>query len=279
MRRLWRNASDSLGVMSSPDLEVAAGEFAQSRRDPRTVLPLPDRDFDALAFIGRWYQIAQYQLEGAIFPNRSPTVASRAVRRLHAAGLIVVERWNRIGLNLLRLTAAGCSALLERGIDERSIFLPKKAVALKDLAHHLWIVDTGLMVTSVSPTMEVTPCWTLRRRLSALRPAAIPDVLALRASVDGEPEAALAIEVDLGGERLKNVLVPKLGVLRDTLTSWAAGQPAAIIVLTVGNRRLAALEAALLLQPHPVPIVVLPLPKQPNRPGLAALRQAMQSVL
>jgi hypothetical protein len=247
-------------------------------RDPRGAIPLPERDYAALAFIGAWYQVAQYQLEDAIFSGRSPTVTSRAVRRLHHAGCITIERWNRIGLNLLRLTSRGRSMLLERAVAETEIFVPEKAVALKDLAHHLWIVDTGLMLTAAAADLEVTPCWALRRRLAALRPAAIPDVLALGRSNAGT-DTALAVEVDLGGERLKNVFVPKLVLLRDTLTAWAGDQPAAIIVLTVGDRRRAALEAAIAARPHPVPIIVLPLPKQPGRPGLARLRMSLHSTL
>ena len=84
------------------------------------------------------------------------------------------------------------------------------------------------MLRRLPVRIDTTPCWGLRRRLAALRPAAIPDLLALRLGAEEATEAAIAIEVDLGGERLKNVFVPKLAVLRETLAGWASGQPAAV---------------------------------------------------
>jgi hypothetical protein len=248
-------------------------------RDPRAAVVLPERDYAALRYIGAWYEVAQYQLEDAIFPERSPTIASRCVRRLLEARFIVVERWNRVGLNLIRLTSRGRMALLERGCEDDSIFVPERAVALKDLAHHLWIVDAGLMLRALPVEMNVAPCWMLRRRLAATRPPAIPDLLALRSDASGTTDAVIAVEIDLGGERLKNVFVPKLGVLRDLVGSWAGQQAAAIIVLTVGPRRIAALNVAIEAQPHTVPIAVFALPSQTGRPGLAALRTMLRSVI
>jgi hypothetical protein len=254
------------------DPSTAASSAVAPLRDPRSATALPERDYDALRFIGAWYQVAQYQLEDALFADRSPTIVSRCVRRLAAAGYVAVERWNRVGVNLLRTTARGRSALLERGVDDGAVFVPEKAVALKDLAHQLWVVDTGLALRGLHARLDVTPCWGLRRKLAALKPATIPDLLALRYSACGETDAALAVEVDLGGERLKNVFVPKLALLRDTLHGWAGERPAAIIVLTVGPRRIAALNAALSETPHHVPIFVFPLPHAAGRAALAELR-------
>lgn len=248
-------------------------------RDPRAPVVLPDRDYDALGFIGAWYQVAQYQLEAAIFPGRSPTIASRCVRRLVRARYIEVERWNRVGLNLMRLTSRGRMALLDRGVEDDRIFVPERAVAVKDLAHHLWIVDAGQVLCALPIEIDAAPCWTLRRRLAAMRPPAIPDLLALRGDERGITNAVIAVEVDLGSERLKKVFVPKLGVLRDLVGSWAGTQAAAIIVLTVGPRRIAALTAAIEAQPHTVPVAAFALPAQPGRPGLAALRAILTSVL
>lgn len=252
-----------------------ASAVAMPPRDPRSAVMLPTRDYDALRFIGAWYQVAQYQLEDAIFPERSPTIASRCVRRLMNARYIAVERWNRVGLNLIRLTSRGRAALLDRGVEDDSIFVPERAVAVKDLAHHLWIVDAGLMLRALPVPIDAVPCWTLRRRLAATRPPAIPDLLALRRAPNGATEGVIAIEVDLGGERLKNVFLPKLALLRDMLAAWASGQPAAILVLTVGPRRIAAMRTAIEAQLHQVPVVVFALPAQPGRPGLAALRASI----
>lgn len=259
--------------------DLAVPSLVLPPRDPRADTTLPERDYEALQFTAVWYQVAQYQLEDAIFPDRSPTIASRCVRRLRAAGYIAVERWNRVGLNLIRVTARGRSALVDRGVSDEAIFVPEKAVAVKDLAHHLWIVDAGLMLRGLQVRVDATPCWGLRRRLAALRPAAIPDLLALRLGVNDETEAVIAIEVDLGGERLKKVFVPKLAVLRDTLAGWASGQPAAVIVLTVGARRISALRAAIEAQVHHVPAFVFALPPQPGRPGLASLRATLSGVV
>jgi hypothetical protein len=257
------------------DSQVVPSSAGAPSRDPRSANALPERDYAALEFIAAWYEVAQYQLEDAVFSGLSPTIASRCVRRLRAAEFIAVERWNRVGLNLLRLTTRGRRVLEQRGVREDAIFVPEKAVAVKDLAHHLWIVDAGLMLQRLGARMEATPCWALRRRLAALRPAAIPDILAFRLGSDDETEAAIAIEVDLGGERLKNVFVPKLAVLRDTLAGWASGRPAAVIVLTVGARRIAAMQTAIEAQIHQVPVFVFALPSQPGRPGLASLRASL----
>jgi hypothetical protein len=260
-------------------LVIESRQAVPRHGDPRSSSPLPERDYAALEYIGRWYQVAQYQLEDAVFSQRSPTVASRCVRRMVAAGYIAVERWNRIGVNLIRLTSRGRSALVVRGVATSTLFVPEKPVALKDLAHHLWIVDAGLMLSRLDSALELTPCWALRRRLAALRPAAIPDVLAIRVGEDGAPEGVLAVEVDLGGERLKNVLVPKLGVLQETLAGWCSGQPTAIVVLTVGARRIAALTAAVQVLPQTIPVLVYSLPRQSARPGLAELRRTLGDAL
>lgn len=260
-------------------LAIASGQTVSPRSDPRSSSPLPERDYAALEYIGRWYQVAQYQLEDSVFPQRSATVASRSVRRMVAAGYIAVERWNRIGVNLIRLTSRGRNVLVDRRVAASALFVPEKPVALKDLAHHLWIVDVGLMLSRLDPALELTPCWALRRRLAALRPAAIPDVLAIRVADDGAPEGVLALEVDLGGERLKNVLVPKLRVLQETLAGWSNGQPAAIVVLTVGPRRSAALTAAVESLDQTIPIVVHSLPPQSGRPALTQLRKTLSEAL
>ena len=244
-------------------------------RDPRAETSLPARDYEALGFIARWYEVAQYQLEDAIFPGRSATIASRCVQRLRAAGYIAVERWNRVGLNLLRLTTRGRAALVARNVGEDVIFVPEKPVAVKDLAHHLWIVDAGLMLRRLPVRVDTTPCWALRRRLALVRPPAVPDLLALRLAANGATEGVIAIEVDLGGERLKKVFLPKLAVLRDMLAGWASGKPAAVLVLTVGPRRIAAMQTAIEAQLHQVPVFVFALPSQPGRPGLASLRASL----
>jgi hypothetical protein len=67
---------------------------------------LSARDLRALAWIGEGYEVAQYQLEAAVFGGLSPTVVSRFVRRAAAHRLVAVDRLYDIGMNRLRLTSA-----------------------------------------------------------------------------------------------------------------------------------------------------------------------------
>ena len=73
-------------------------------RDPRSEPSLLPRDAQALAFIGRGKEVAQYQLRAAIFPGRTEVVASRRVRRWMEQGLVVSDRLHGFGMSRLRLT-------------------------------------------------------------------------------------------------------------------------------------------------------------------------------
>jgi hypothetical protein len=64
------------------------------------------RDLEALAVVGRGYEVAQYQLHEAVFSSRSPNVVSRFVARAAKRGLLA-ERLGGIGMNRLRLTTRG----------------------------------------------------------------------------------------------------------------------------------------------------------------------------
>src|SRR5438128_267538 len=99
------------------------------------------RDLEGLAFIGRGYEVAQYQLHAAVFACRASTVVSRFVRRWAQRKMISVERLNRTGINRLRLTAAGRDFLVASGVRSADLFAPRRPTALKDLAHVLWIND------------------------------------------------------------------------------------------------------------------------------------------
>jgi hypothetical protein len=114
--------------------------------------------------------------------------------------------------------------------------------------------------------------------MAALHPPAIPDLLAFRTTAEGATAGVLAVEIDLGTEPLKNVFFPKLDLLREMLASQAAGQPAAVLVLTVGPRRILAMEAGIADRPHAVPIVVLPLPKATGRASVAELASLLRHV-
>jgi len=241
---------------------VAAAPASHVRRDPREELELPDRDYEALAYIMEGYQETQSNVDEAIFRCTSKTPASRAIKRLAAAGFIVVDRWNGVGVNFLRGTSRGRNALVARGVDSSRLFVPQRPVAAKDLRHHMWINDCRLALRQRG--IDASPCWMLRRKLAELRPLAIPDLLAFPPAATGGVAGLLAVEVDMGTEPLK-VFVPKLAVLRDMVVQWSGAQPAVVLVLTVGPRRILAMEKAVAEHADRVGVVVLPLPAASGR--------------
>jgi hypothetical protein len=198
---------------------------------------LSDRDLAALRFIGEGYEVAQYQLHAAVFPGRVPTVVSRFVTRAAARKLVALDRANRTGINRLRLTGPGKAVLVENGFaHEDELFVPKNAVALKDLAHTLWINDARVAVDQVEPVADlILPAWALQRRLQP-PPVAIPDLLAIWNPSGARAGLALACEIDLGGEGLQ-ILVPKLERLFELVERWAAPSVGLVIVLCRGRRR------------------------------------------
>jgi Replication-relaxation len=257
-------------------MSLPAASPLRARRDPRDELDKPDRDYAALQYIMEGYQETQPNVDEAIFPGSSKTPASRGVKRLAAAGYIQIERWNGVGVNLLRGTRRGRDALVARGVDPSRLFVPERPVAVKDLKHHMWINDCRLALRQRG-IADVTPCWTLRRKLAELRPPAIPDLLAFPTDAGGAVSGILAVEVDLGTESLK-VLIPKLTLLRDLLASWANVEPVVVLVLTVGPRRILAMEKAIADTSHEVGVVVLPLPKATGRAAVLELRALIAKV-
>jgi hypothetical protein len=244
----------------------ASGPVA--RRDPRQIQQLSPRDLAALLFIGRWL-CGQYQLAVTLFAGRSETAVSRCVQRLLQLGLIAVTRWNRIGLNMLRLRAAGARLLVERGLATKDqLFIRRAAVAPKDLAHHLWIVDTGLAFASLPVHFDLQPCWALRRRYAG-RKVPIADLLA----ENRNGSRVVAVEIDLATERTK-VLTAKLVKLAAHLRETSPKASPAIIVLTVGPHRIESLRAQ--TADLGVPIVIEALPKVVGRPSVPALAKILQ---
>ena len=224
-------------------------------RVPRT--RLRDRDNEALAFIGRGYEVAQYQLHEAVFASRAPNVVSRFVIRAFARGFIATERFGGIGMNRLRLTRRGREFLVERGNAQDELFAPAKAVALKDVAHTLAINDLRVALLGLkNPPTLISPAWFLQRRLSSS--PAIPDLLARWPAGAGSRGLLLACEIDLGCERLATVFLPKLERLRELLKDVAESDRAGIVVFTRGSRRVELLEVhagegAIPLMPFAIP--------------------------
>jgi hypothetical protein len=246
--------------------------------DPRRVKAPSSRDIKALTFIGEGFEVAQYQLHAVIFPNVSAVVVSHFVTRAARNGWIVVERWNGVGINRLRLAGGGRDVVLRSGCDERSLFVPKRAVAPKDVPHTLWINDVriGLLLNRRCAFDAVLPAWQLQRRLSPA-PAAIPDVLAVRNDSAATPALVIACEVDLGGERLAGTFLPKLKTLHSLVSEWKGGAQAQILVLTQGVRRGQAINN--FAQLNELAIVAVCLPPVAGPGGLVSVREILEKVL
>ncbi len=215
--------------------------------DPRETPVLPQRDLIALAFIGRGWEVAQYQLRDAVFQGLSEVVVSRRVRKWVALKLVYVVRWMGMGMNLLRLSPAGRDLVVGSGVAaEEDLFTPARSVALKDLRHLLFVNDVRTLALRGVPISadHIVPAWLLQRRLQP-PPAAIPDLLLTAKGRDGKRGQLLAFEIDLGAERLTATFLPKLKLLADVLLGWANGARVGIVVLTRGPKRLAALRAGI----------------------------------
>jgi hypothetical protein len=245
----------------------AGGEVVM---DPRHTPRASKRDLEAGAWIGKGYEVAQYQLHEAVFSGKSPVVVSRFTTRWQERGFILVERWNRIGMNRLRLTSKGRDfLLLNAAAAPEDLFVPARSVAAKDLAHRLWINDLRVVLAKLPAKPElVLPAWALERRFTPRLPA-IPDVLAVTRR--GDSRVALAVEVDLGGEPLKSVFVPKLSVLQGVLREMSRDGSSAVLVLTSSDRRRDAIAEATSNLDAGIPIAVETLPKECGRNGLQAL--------
>lgn len=238
--------------------------------DPRLTPRASKRDLEAGAWIGKGYEVAQYQLHEAVFCGKSPVVVSRFTKRWRERGFLFVERWNGIGMNRLRLTSKGRDfLLLHAAAAPEDLFVPARSVSPKDLAHRLWINDLRVVLGKLPVKPElVLPAWALERRFVPRLPA-IPDVLAVTRR--GESRSALAIEIDLGGEPLKSVFVPKLSVLQGVLRDMSKDGSAAVLVLTSSARRKDAIAEATADLDGSIPIAVETLPKECGRKGLQTL--------
>jgi hypothetical protein len=248
--------------------------------DPRVVKRLSARDIEALTFIGEGFEVAQYQLRAAIFPDVSEVVVSHFVQRALRNGWIAVERWNGVGINRLRLAPSGRAVLIGAGCDSDSVFVPRRAVASKDVKHTLWINDLRVVFQTCEPRFDaLLPAWQLQRRF-APAPAAIPDLLAVRKMNGNQRGLVCACEIDLGGERLKNVFLPKLAILSKLLEDWSDGSPNVILVLTSTPRRVAILrDAFAAAEFRAVRLVAGELPGDVGEAGLLALKRLLISDL
>lgn len=252
---------------------VRAGKFVAAY-DPRRLPRVTSRDLDALLFIGRGYEVAQYQVHEAIFTGLAEGIMSRWTQRMLKRGFIAVERWAKVGINRLRLTHAGRDTLVAHGMTVDDLFTPRMPTALKDVQHTLWINDLRVVMPRLKFAPDtVAPAWLLQRRFAGTR-GVVPDVLAIRSPRSGDLGFLLAVEIDLGGERLKAVFLPKLKALLQAALEWSGGAPAAVVVLTRGERRAAAIRLG--LEGEPAPVLVTLLPSVPGRAGLRELASRLE---
>jgi len=239
------------------------------------------RDLAALAFIGRGFEVMQYQLHEAVFPSRAPNVVSRFVGRATRRGLVIAERLHRVGMNRLRLTKVGVDLLVRSGAGRADdLFVPRRSVALKDLAHTVWINDIRVaLLLSARPPDVISPAWVLQRRLNPA-PGVVPDLLAIWKPSDGFSGFLLACEVDLGGESVQGTFSPKLAQLADEVDSWAQDSSAVVLILTNSLRRAKFIERALpTFDSEDREIVVRELPEVRGSLAVRAVHQLIQEVL
>lgn len=245
--------------------------------DYRRRRPLSSRDVRALAFIGHGVEVTQYQLHEAIFPARTANVVSRFVRRGAQRGLLIAERLHGIGMNRLRLTPSGLAyAVRAGGARADDLFAPRRSVALKDLAHTIWINDIRVaLLRSARPPDVISPAWLLQRRLVP-PPSAIPDLLAIWKPREGFEGFLIACEVDRGGESVRGIFAPKLAKLWDEVDSWAESSRAAVLVLTSSARRADLVERLLPCfanEEHVGLVRILP-----NASGFTAIRMLQELI-
>jgi len=200
--------------------------------------------------------LTRAQLKAWHFQTVSDTVVRRFVDRMVERGFLGQERINRNGVQVLWLTQAGADLLVDQaGVSRADLFPARAAVAAKDFAHTIAIGDVALAVALRGFRSDaMLPAWALQRA-QAGRADVFPDLLCLARPLDGDPGAALAVEVDLGGEPIGSVLVPKTEKLAAFLAPYC-GSTLAILLLTVGSRRRAAIDHALRKANISVPISV-----------------------
>lgn len=247
---------------------------ARPRRDPRDSVDLNEFDVAGLTFIGQYQTVLQGQLAEACYPGRSEAVVSRRVKRWRKYKLVGVERFMAMGCNMLFLTERGVAALEDGGhASSKVLFGRTKPIAVKDLAHHLTIVDLAILAHRSVPfaASVIRPAWRLQRDIYP-PPPAIPDLLLATRHPRGAGQVLLAYEVDTSSEPLK-VFVPKLQILAGLLPDWADGGTARVCILTRGSGRAAALGRA--VADLGVEMAVVLLPRATGRASLVGLAEVL----
>lgn len=204
------------------------------------------RDIEAYILVGRFRMLTRQQLKGWLFADVTEAMVTRFFDRSTARGYLGVERLHGNGIQVCWLTKRGRDFLVDSGHAAIADLFPASGpVPSKDFAHTVEIVNAALSMRRRSPAPdELLPAWTVQR-LFAAKLTVWPDLLCLWKPRDNDPGSALAIEVDLGGEPVKTVLVPKTLELIGFLRVCIGDAAAAILVLTLTARRRDSLRVAL----------------------------------
>ncbi|HXI12109.1 MAG TPA: replication-relaxation family protein [Thermoanaerobaculia bacterium] len=214
------------------------------------------RDLDGLAAVARFRMLTRTQLHLWKFAGVSDTVVRRFIERMLERGWLGAERLNKNGAQVLWCTSAGRDALVEEGSGTETEFFPGRGpVAAKDMAHTSAIADVAVRLSELGRAGDrMMPAWLLQRQLAG-RTEVVPDLLCLSRATDQHRGTVLAVEVDLGGEPIASVLVPKTAKLVAFLQTYA-GSTIGVLLLTVGERRRATVRESVRAARLPLPVVV-----------------------
>lgn len=219
------------------------------------------RDIEAYALVGRFRMMTRQQLKSWLFDGVSETIVTRFFDRAMGRGYLGVERLRGNGIQVCWLTKKGRDFLVGGGHAAASDLFPASGpVPAKDFEHTVEIVNVALaMRRRTRAPDELLPAWAVQR-LFAGKLTVWPDLLCLWKPTADDPGSALAIEVDLGGEPVKTILVPKTLKLIGFLTGWTTDAPAAILLLTATVRRRESLRESLAPAVGKFPLAVETLP-------------------
>lgn len=204
------------------------------------------RDIEAYILAGRFRMLTRQQLKRWLFADVTEAMVTRFFDRSTERRYLGVERLQGNGIQVCWLTKKGRDFLIDGGHAAATDLFPASGpVPAKDFEHTSEIVNVALAMRGRAPAPdELLPAWAVQRLFEG-KLTVWPDLLCLWKPTQETPGSALAIEVDLGGEPVKTVLVPKTLELIGFLRAWIGDAPAAALLLTATARRRDSLRAAL----------------------------------
>lgn len=170
------------------------------------------RDIEAYALAGRFRMLTRQQLKGWLFSDVSETMVTRFFDRSTERGYLGVDRLHGNGIQVCWLTKKGRDFLVDGGHAATSDLFPASSpVPAKDFAHTVQIVNAALAMRRRTPSPAERMSCCLRGRCSGCSQGNSPSGRTCCACGSRKRTQAprSPIEVDLGGEPVKTVLVPK----------------------------------------------------------------------